>query len=432
MISKKKKIGVIGLGYVGLPLAVEFGKKFNTIGFDINLKRVNELIQFQDVSLELTDAQIKKSKKLKITNDQELLHDLDFYIVTVPTPVTNSMKPDMGPLLSVCKTLGPVIKSGATIIFESTVYPGATESFCIPIIEKYSKKVWKKDFFVGYSPERIVPGSKTHTLTNINKLVSGDSIFTLSQIKQLYSSILSSKIVACDSIQVAEAAKVIENTQRDLNIAFINELSQVFDKMGIDTNAVLEAASTKWNFLPFTPGLVGGHCLSVDPYYLIEASKKHGYNPRLIQASRATNESMPAFIASKIFRQIPITFSKNKVIEICFLGLTFKENCSDTRNSKIFDVITILKNSKKANFIIKLVDSFASPEAVLKEHGAQILTSIPKSKKFHCLFFAAPHDTYVKNQKSIINKHLFKKGIIFDLKNIISNRNAQNHIVLKL
>lgn len=431
MISNKSKIGVIGLGYVGLPLAVEFGKKFYTVGFDINISRVSSLNQFKDNSNEIKSSEIKKSKYLNITNHTQSLKNLDFYIVTVPTPVTKKMKPDMNPLKAVCLGLGPLIKKGSIIIFESTVYPGATEKFCVPIIEKASGKIWKKDFFVGYSPERIVPGSKTHTLTNIDKLVSGDLPVTLRKVQKLYSSIISSKTIVCQSIEVAEAAKVIENTQRDLNIAFINELSQMFNNMGIDTNAVLEAASTKWNFLSFSPGLVGGHCLSVDPYYLIESSKNKKYVPKLIQTSRKLNESMPKFIASKILKEFSHV-KKNAVIDICVLGLTFKENCSDTRNSKIFEVMKILKNCNQHKIRIRPVDCHASPDAVLKEYDVKIFADLQKTKKFHCLFFAAPHNTYVENQQKIIDSHLRKGGIIFDLKNIISKKNSENFRVLTL
>ena len=414
-----KKIGIIGLGYVGLPLAIEFGKQkdFETIGFDVNAQRVADLIKGNDKTGELSRRSIKNSKNLSFSKNSDTLKDLDYYIVTVPTPITKNYKPDYSSLKSACKIVGSKMKKGSIIIFESTVNPGATEEICAPIIERASKMKWKDGFNIGYSPERIVPGSKTHTLINIDKIVAGDTPKTQKIISDLYKKILSSNIISCSSIKVAEAAKVIENTQRDLNIAFFNELSNIFNRLDIDTSEVIEAAATKWNFLRFEPGLVGGHCLSVDPYYLIDKSISAGYYPELIAAGRKTNENLAKNITQRLVNLFP---RQKSAINVAIFGLTFKENCTDTRNSKSFLIGKLLSKNKTNKYKVSYFDHLADSEKVLSEYSVNIKQSPPASKKYDLIIFLAPHSHYVKNHLKIINSHLKKNGVIFDQKNILS------------
>lgn len=342
-ITHDTVIAVIGLGYVGLPLAVEFGKKYKTIGYDLSKAKITSYKNYLDPTGELSMDELKAAKLLEVTTDPRLLAGADFLIVAVPTPVDDAHIPDFSPLIGSSTTVGKHMKRGATVIYESTVYPGATEEVCVPILEKESGLKWRQDFHVGYSPERVNPGDKERTITKIVKVVSGDDEPTLNAVGDLYKSVISAGVHLASSIKVAEAAKVIENTQRDLNIALMNELAVIFDKMNIDTLEVLEAAGTKWNFLPFRPGLVGGHCIGVDPYYLTHKAEMLGYHPQVILAGRRINDSMAAYIAQQTVKQMINAGSCIKGAKINVLGLTFKENCPDLRNSKVADMVRELR-----------------------------------------------------------------------------------------
>jgi UDP-N-acetyl-D-glucosamine/UDP-N-acetyl-D-galactosamine dehydrogenase len=337
-------VAVVGLGYVGLPLAVEFGKKRQTIGFDLSKQKIENYRRFIDATGELSSAELKAAKQLTVTDDPAELSRADYIIVAVPTPVDIARQPDFGPLIGASTSVGQNMKKGAVVVYESTVYPGATEEVCIPVLERHSGMKWKDDFNVGYSPERINPGDKEHTLTKITKVVSGDDSATLEKVAALYESVVTAGVHRAPSIKVAEAAKVIENTQRDLNIALMNELAIVFEKIGIDTHDVLQAAGTKWNFLPFRPGLVGGHCIGVDPYYLTHKAEMLGYHPEVILAGRKINDSMGKFIAEQTIKKMIHAGSHVKDAKVNVLGLTFKENCPDLRNSKVIDVIRELQS----------------------------------------------------------------------------------------
>ena len=337
-------VAVIGLGYVGLPLAVEFGKKRKTIGFDVSQAKIANYRQCVDPTGEVSNADLRAAEQLTVTSDPATLAQADFLIVAVPTPVDSAHQPDFGPLAGASETVGRHLKRGAVVVYESTVYPGATEEVCIPILEKSSGMQWKRDFHVGYSPERINPGDKEHTLTRIVKVVSGDDAETLERVAALYESIVTAGVFRASSIKVAEAAKVIENTQRDLNIALMNELAILFDRVGIDTLEVLQAAGTKWNFLPFRPGLVGGHCIGVDPYYLTHKADMVGYHPQVILAGRRINDGMGKFIAEQTVKHMIRNGSRVRGSPVNVLGLTFKEDCPDIRNSRVIDVIQELKS----------------------------------------------------------------------------------------
>ena len=337
-------IAVIGLGYVGLPLAVEFGKKFKTIGFDLSVEKVAAYRDFVDPTGEVSTEDLRAATQLSCHTDPSVLKDADFIVVAVPTPVDEAHQPDLTPLEKSSATVGRHLKRGAIVVYESTVYPGATEEVCIPILERESGLVWKKDFFVGYSPERINPGDKERTVTRIVKVVSGDTLDTLAKVSEIYGAVITAGVYPATSIRVAEAAKVIENTQRDLNIALMNELAVIFHKIGIDTIEVLEAAGTKWNFLPFRPGLVGGHCIGVDPYYLTHKADMLGYHPQVILAGRRINDGMGKYVAEQTVKQMIAAGSSIKGANVVVLGLTFKENCPDLRNSKVIDVIRELES----------------------------------------------------------------------------------------
>ena len=419
----KVKISVIGLGYVGLPLAIEFSKFFPTVGYDINSKRIDELRQGKDHTLELDDLDIKKNLvDLNPSINQNgfypsnLIEDIknsNFYIVTVPTPVDKNNRPNLNPLISACKTVGSILKENDTVVFESTVYPGATEEECVPVLEKESSLVLNKDFYVGYSPERINPGDKERTLTKITKLISGSNKKSAIFIDKIYSKIINAGTYVTSSIKVAEAAKVIENTQRDINIAFVNELAIIFNKMKIDTNEVLDAAATKWNFLPFKPGLVGGHCIGVDPYYLAQKSIDLGYNPNIILSGRNLNDSMGRYVAD-LFEEKLIENSINTInAEVLVLGITFKENCPDIRNTKVVDMINSLKEK---SFKLNIYDPWASKEEVNKEYGIEILNNIP-NKKFDGIILAVSHDLF---KKIDISNYKSDKSIVFDIKGFYS------------
>lgn len=337
-------VAVVGLGYVGLPLAVEFGKKRATVGIDLSKSKIENYRRFVDPTGEVSSAELRAASQLTVSTDPAILADADYIVVAVPTPVDEAHNPDFGPLAGASQTVGKHMKRGAIVVFESTVYPGATEEVCVPLLEKHSGLKWRDDFHVGFSPERINPGDKQHTLTNILKIVSGDDADTLERIAQLYESIITAGVHRASSIKVAEAAKVIENTQRDLNIALMNELSIIFDKIGIDTLEVLQAAGTKWNFLPFRPGLVGGHCIGVDPYYLTHKAEMLGYHPQVILAGRRINDGMAKFVAEKTVKSMIAAGFPIKGSKVNVLGLTFKENCPDLRNSKVVDIVTELQS----------------------------------------------------------------------------------------
>jgi UDP-N-acetyl-D-galactosamine dehydrogenase len=371
-------IAIVGLGYVGLPLAVEFGKKFRTIGFDLSQQKIAHYRNFVDPTGEVSSAELRAATQFIATCEPQTLADADFIIVAVPTPVDAAHQPDFGPLLGASQIVGRNLKRGATVIFESTVYPGATEEVCIPALEMASGMKWKTDFFVGYSPERINPGDKEHTLTKIVKVVSGDTPATLKRIAEIYASIISAGVYPASSIKVAEAAKVIENTQRDLNIALMNELAIIFDKIGIDTLEVLHAAGTKWNFLPFRPGLVGGHCIGVDPYYLTHKADMLGYHPQVILAGRRINDSMGKFIAEQTVKRMVQNGVVIKGAPVIVLGLTFKENCADLRNSRVIDVIRELESY---GVDVHVHDPVADPQAALLEYGISLRewASLPRA-----------------------------------------------------
>ena len=367
------KIGVIGLGYVGLPLAVEFSNKFVTYGLDLSLERVESLKKFNDKTSEVDKSSLRQAinnNSLLLTNKPNDLSDCNFFIVSVPTPIDSYKVPDLQPLLGACKTVGKLLKKRDIVVFESTVYPGATEEECVPILEKYSKLVFNKDFFCGYSPERINPGDKEHTLTNIVKVTSGSNIETAKIVDSVYSKIIKAGTFLVSSIKVAESAKVIENIQRDVNIALVNELAVIFEKIDISSKEVLEAAGTKWNFLKFKPGLVGGHCIGVDPYYLTHKAKGLGLNPELILAGRRINDSMPSYVASNIIKLMTSEGFDIKSSKILVLGITFKENCPDIRNTKVVELINELA---VYGCVVDVVDPLADKKLVLQAYGIELL-----------------------------------------------------------
>ncbi len=405
-------IAVIGLGYVGLPLAVEFGKKFKTIGYDLSKEKIANFKKHSDPTGEVSKEQFAQAKKLHVTHNAAEISAADFIIVAVPTPVDDAHRPDFSPLVGSSTTVGKYMKKGATVVYESTVYPGATEEICIPILEKESKMRWKKDFFVGYSPERINPGDKVHTLTSIVKVVSGDTEKTLEHVAKVYAAIIKAGVHKASSIKVAEAAKVIENTQRDLNIALMNELAMIFSRIGIDTLDVLEAAGTKWNFLPFRPGLVGGHCIGVDPYYLTHKAEQTGYIPQVILAGRRINDAMGPYVARQAIKMMikqGFDFQKSKVI---VLGLTFKENVPDLRNSKVIDVIRELQSY---GINVTIHDPIAEAEDAMHEYGIT-LTSMKDLPKADCVIMAVNHEAYLKSGPKAIKKLMKPKAVFVDVK----------------
>ncbi|MDE2077947.1 MAG: nucleotide sugar dehydrogenase [Burkholderiales bacterium] len=405
-------VAVVGLGYVGLPLAVEFGKVYPTIGVDLSVEKVEAYRRFVDPTGEISTEELKAAKHLKPTTDASALKEADFVVVAVPTPVDDAHIPDFSPLVGASTAVGKNLKPGAIVVFESTVYPGATEEVCIPLIEKHSGLKWKKDFFVGYSPERINPGDKQHTLTTIVKVVSGDTPETLETVAQTYGSIIKAGVYKASSIKVAEAAKVIENTQRDLNIALVNELSLIFHRIGIDTLEVLQAAGTKWNFLPFRPGLVGGHCIGVDPYYLTHKAEMLGYHPQVILAGRRINDGMGKYIAEQTVKQMIQSGAAVKGADVIVLGLTFKENCPDLRNSKVIDVIHELK-SYGVN--VHVHDPIALPAEAQHEYGVDLVTwdALPKAA---AIVAAVAHEPLVKRSVDDIATKLQAGGIYVDVK----------------
>ena len=410
-----RTIAVVGLGYVGLPLAVEFGKKFRTIGVDLSAEKVACYRKHYDPTGEVSSDDLKAATLLEVGTDPTALKEADFVIVAVPTPVDDAHQPDFSPLVSSSRAVGQNLKQGAIVVFESTVYPGATEEVCIPIIEQHSGKQWKKDFFVGYSPERINPGDKERTVTKIVKVVSGDTPETLAVVAEVYGSVITAGVFPASGIKVAEAAKVIENTQRDLNIALMNELAIIFDKIGIDTLEVLQAAGTKWNFLPFRPGLVGGHCIGVDPYYLTHKAQKLGYHPEVILAGRRINDGMGKFIAEQTIKLLVRNGHPIKDCPIIVLGLTFKEDCPDLRNSRVIDVIRELE-SYGAKVIVH--DPVAEHREAQHEYGVDLVAweQLPKAAAIvaavgHAEFKARPTSDFVAKLKT--------GGVMTDVKSML-------------
>jgi UDP-N-acetyl-D-galactosamine dehydrogenase len=413
----KSRIGtvcVVGLGYVGLPVAVEFGKLRPTIGYDLSTKKVHQLRQHQDPTGEVSSEELKRAEHLLCTDDPEKIREADFIIVAVPTPVNEARQPDFSPLEGASRTVGKYMKAGAIVVYESTVYPGATEEICVPILERCSGMRWKQDFHVGYSPERINPGDKEHTFTKILKVVSGDDQATADAVADLYASVVKAGVYRASSIKVAEAAKVIENTQRDLNIAFVNELSIIFDRLGIDTQEVLNAASTKWNFLNFRPGLVGGHCIGVDPYYLTHKAELTGYHPEVILAGRRINDGMGPYVARKTVQQI-IHQGRNVLgARVNVLGLTFKENCKDIRNTKVIDVIRELMEFGVQCFVH---DPEADADETMHEYGIK-LCSWEQLPAADATIIAVAHKQYAQMAPAQILEKTCKKGAIVMVKPI--------------
>ena len=405
-------VAVVGLGYVGLPLVVEFGKRFHTIGFDILEDKVAKCREGKDPSREIPDEEMALATHARYTAQASALKEADFIIVAVPTPVDEAHIPDFGPLVGASRSIGPNLKKGATVIYESTVYPGATEEVCIPELEKTSGLKWQQDFFVGYSPERINPGDRQHMLTNVTKVVAGDSPATLDKVATLYESIVQPGVHRCSSIKVAEACKVIENTQRDLNIALMNELAIIFGKVGIDTNEVLEAAGTKWNFLKFKPGLVGGHCIGVDPYYLTHKAEMLGYHPQVILAGRRINDGMGKYIAEQTVKQMISGGTNIKGSKVNVLGLTFKENCADLRNSKVIDVITELQSY---GVEVCVHDPEADPEEAWHEYKVRLLTweELPRAD---AIVATVAHKQYQQLSPAELLGKLMAGGCFIDVK----------------
>ena len=407
-------VAVVGLGYVGLPLAVEFGKQRHTIGLDLSRRKIEAYRRFEDPTGEVSPQQLRDAAQLNCTTDGAALADADFIIVAVPTPVDEAHRPDFGPLVGSSETVGRHMKRGAIVVFESTVYPGATEEVCVPVLEKYSGFKWKQDFNVGYSPERINPGDKSRTLTKIVKLVSGDTPETLAKVQQLYASVITAGVHPASSIRVAEAAKVIENTQRDLNIALMNELSLIFNRMGIDTLEVLEAAGTKWNFLPFRPGLVGGHCIGVDPYYLTHKAEMLGYQPQVILAGRRINDSMGKYVAEQTVKRMIAAGHSVKDANVIVLGMTFKEDCPDLRNSKVIDVIHELQSF---GVNVHVHDPIADSDECQHEYGIG-LTPWDELPKAAAIVAAVGHKPYKEMGLPALLGKLQPGGVFADVKSV--------------
>lgn len=417
-------IAVIGLGYVGLPLAIEFGKRYKTLGFDINSARISELKKGIDSTLEVDSNDFASAKMLTFSDNLETLRECNFYIVTVPTPIDRHRQPDLTPLRAASKTIGGVISPGDIVVYESTVYPGATEEVCIPIIEQESGLTFNQDFYAGYSPERINPGDKEHRVSSIMKVTSGSTPEIADFVDALYASIITAGTHKASSIKVAEAAKVIENTQRDLNIALINELALIFNRLNIDTLEVLEAAGTKWNFLPFRPGLVGGHCISVDPYYLTHKAQEIGYNPEIILAGRRINDGMGAYVAERVIKSL----TKKRVhavgSNILVMGLAFKENCPDLRNTRVIDVINELK-SYHAN--VDIYDPWADPEEAMHEYGLSLIDS-PKTNHYDAIILAVGHREFKAMGTNGIRALGKPESILFDVKYVLPKNEVDERL----
>ena len=416
MKLKSTKIGVIGLGYVGLPLAIEFSYQFPVIGFDINANRILDLNSGVDSTNEVEIANLKKANNIIFTSDADTLQDCNFYIVTVPTPINKNNRPDLGPLINASNLIATVLKKGDVVVYESTVYPGATEEDCVPILENISGLLLNKDFYVGYSPERINPGDKTHRLPDIKKVTSGSNKRSADFIDQVYKKIILAGTYKAESIKVAEAAKVIENTQRDLNIALINELAMIFNLMEIDTESVLRAAETKWNFLPFRPGLVGGHCIGVDPYYLTHKAESLGYNPEIILAGRRLNDGMASFVSSQLVKLLAKKNIKINSSKILILGLSFKEDCPDIRNTKVTDII---KELREYNCKVSVHDPWVNKLEAKKEYGINLLDKI-EDNEYDAIIIAVAHKEFKKMGIKKIRALGKSKHVVYDLKYLFS------------
>ena len=426
-MSFTNKITVIGLGYVGLPLAVEFSKKYHVTGFDINQKRIDELKQGIDRTLEVDNSDLKavltsshdSKKGLLVSNNPKDLESSNIYIITVPTPTDALNKPVFTPLVKASETVGKVLKKGDIVIYESTVYPGVTEDVCVPILEEVSNLKFNKDFFAGYSPERINPGDKKHTVTKILKVTSGSTPEIAEQVDQLYKSIITAGTHKAPSIKVAEAAKVIENSQRDINIAFVNELSKIFRLLDIDTKAVLEAAGTKWNFINFSPGLVGGHCIGVDPYYLAQKAIETGYNPEIILAGRKMNDSMGGYVAQETVKMMIKKGATIKNSNALVLGITFKENCPDIRNSRVIDII---KEFKTYDVNVDVFDPWASAEEVKHEYGLDLITTSEELRKdYNAIVLAVSHNEFLELDITKLKSDI---GVVFDVKSLLPSNQS--------
>jgi UDP-N-acetyl-D-galactosamine dehydrogenase len=411
-IPASTTIAVVGLGYVGLPLAVEFGKRYPTIGFDLSQAKIDAYRRRVDPTGEVSASDFNAALRLEVTTDAAQLKRANFIVVAVPTPIDDAHQPDFGPLLGASEAVGRNLARGTIVVYESTVYPGATEEICVPVIERFSGMKWQRDFFVGYSPERINPGDKEHTLTRITKVVAGDTPETLERVADIYSSVVTAGVHRASSIKVAEAAKVIENTQRDLNIALMNELALIFHKIGIDTTEVLKAAGTKWNFLPFRPGLVGGHCIGVDPYYLTHKADKLGYHPQVILAGRRINDGMGKYVAEQTVKQMIQAGFPVKSAKVNVLGLTFKENCPDLRNSRVMDVINELR-SYGAD--VHVHDPVASADEAVHEYGVK-LASWEKLPRAHAVILAVAHREFNDRPIDDFIAKLEPRGLFVDVK----------------
>lgn len=417
------KIAVIGLGYVGLPLARLFSTKYKTVGFDMNQSRVDALMAGHDATLEVADDLLQSAIAggFVCTSRIEDIRDCNFYVVAVPTPVDENHNPDLAPLYGASTTVGKVINRGDIVVYESTVYPGVTEEECIPVVEKVSGLKYNVDFFAGYSPERINPGDKEHTVEKIKKVTSGSTPEVAQKVNEVYASVIVAGTHLAPSIKVAEAAKVIENSQRDINIAFVNELSKIFNKLGIDTQDVLEAASTKWNFLPFKPGLVGGHCIGVDPYYLAQCAQRHGYNPEIILAGRRMNDGMGEYVAHQV---IKLMLKKEiQVVDshILILGFTFKENCPDVRNTKVVDIYRALK---EYNVNITVYDPWVNPDIAQREYGVEVINTLPKEKADAVVLAVAHKEFLGLNISSVMSN----SSIVFDVKSCWDKKNIDGRL----
>lgn len=412
---KQYKIAVIGLGYVGLPLALEFGKKYQVLGFDINQARINELLQLIDHTLEADIKALKDAldKGLTLSADPEILKDYNVFIVTVPTPIDQFKTPDLSPLLNASATIGKVLKKDDIVIYESTVYPGCTEEDCVPVLEKLSGLKYNRDFYCGYSPERINPGDKINTLTKIVKVTSGSTPEIATVVDELYRSIIEVGTHKAPSIKVAEASKAIENAQRDVNISFVNELSLIFDRIGIDTNDVIEASATKWNFLKFKPGLVGGHCIGVDPYYLAHKAQALGYHPQVILSGRRVNDNMGSFVAGKVIKLMAQKDFKIRGANVLILGIAFKENCPDIRNTKVIDIYNELS---EYGCNVSIYDPWVNDSVAHHEFGLHLISKIEPSQKYEAIVLAVAHDIF---KEIDFEKYHLQNTVIMDLKDFI-------------
>jgi UDP-N-acetyl-D-galactosamine dehydrogenase len=413
MKQMNRVVAVVGLGYVGLPLAVEFGKKLDTIGYDLSDAKIDSYRGFCDPTGEVSSEDLQAAVRLTLTSDPLDLRRADFIVIAVPTPVNVAHIPDFAPLIGASTTVAQHMKKDTVVIFESTVYPGATEEICVPVLERHSKLRWKRDFHVGYSPERVNPGDKEHTVSKIVKVVSGDDDQTLAQVAELYSSIITAGVHRASSIKVAEAAKVIENTQRDLNIALMNELALIFNRIGIDTLEVLQAAGTKWNFLPFRPGLVGGHCIGVDPYYLTHKAEMIGYHPQVILAGRRINDGMGAYVAQQTLKQLIKSGSPLPGAKVIVLGLTFKENCPDLRNSKVADVVRELK---ELGCEVSVHDPIANSHDAVHEYGVALTPWEELPTTADAVVAAVPHRSYLEMPLRELLSRLKSSGVFIDVK----------------